>query len=660
MALKTTSWSQVLGMPSSFINSTLESIFNGLGLERTSQLVSFSGFLNISDSEDEIPTRILKSQSSSSDLVHCPPVTKQASSLHSGHGGMLFTPSDDPGQQQQQQHISTSLASDPLDHDITSSLSAPIGNPDNTEPVLHSTPVCRQGSISEDSPDFHSTSLQPTTVTTPLKLNSPGLSAIQQHSSYQTPQTGFLEEHSIVTCMIEALQGEISHLRDQLAKAWNKIEALEKGPVQKNEIVTNDFCGQTEEAVSPTSQPSQNGSRTADMSTQTEQSEASTSTADASTQANKGDLRGDQTAHDFQAQADEIEILSEILTHVTPAEHVPNYSQPDTMTTSLASIKDTTEGPSKPKSSKITSKPPELLTYAPIHQLLIGDSELKHVRPNMLVNTDVRCIRGATTSRLMAEVHTLDLTKYHTIIIHVGTNELDQDPQIFHENYDRLVSKICQSYTGKIIISGICPRDDKFKDIVELHNMQLRILCLQRIMDTQFCENMTHLCSYYEDGVSIPTYVADQTILERDGYHLNKKGSQLLLESINLVTRFLPRCKSHTPVVNPPSDATTTDRDWEARQSSFNSAPITVRSQETCQFAENQQQIQVVTGFRPSLKLQSRGTTVNSVSNYRKACHFCGERNHMKKDCKHGHPILCNRCHCPGHKQKMCHLYNEV
>ena len=43
---------------------------------------------------------------------------------------------------------------------------------------------------------------------------------------------------------------------------------------------------------------------------------------------------------------------------------------------------------------------------------------------------------------------------------------------------------------------------------------------------------------------------------------------------------------------------------------------------------------------------------VNSKSDV--PCWYCGESNHVSKNCRHGDYILCNKCNEYGHKAKHC------
>ena len=36
------------------------------------------------------------------------------------------------------------------------------------------------------------------------------------------------------------------------------------------------------------------------------------------------------------------------------------------------------------------------------------------------------------------------------------------------------------------------------------------------------------------------------------------------------------------------------------------------------------------------------------------SCHFCGERGHSTRNCRHGAPVRCYICGAIGHKAKLC------
>ena len=69
--------------------------------------------------------------------------------------------------------------------------------------------------------------------------------------------------------------------------------------------------------------------------------------------------------------------------------------------------------------------------------------------------------------------------------------------------------------------------------------------------------------------------------------------------------------------------------------------------------------IPVWTGMRQTHPAKRIPEYNQATSFLRRACFFCGEQNHMKRSCRHGHPLVCKQCSRPGHKAKMCHLYNK-
>jgi ribA/ribD-fused uncharacterized protein len=44
----------------------------------------------------------------------------------------------------------------------------------------------------------------------------------------------------------------------------------------------------------------------------------------------------------------------------------------------------------------------------------------------------------------------------------------------------------------------------------------------------------------------------------------------------------------------------------------------------------------------------------SQASQHNRSCWFCGETNHVSKNCRHGQKIQCNSCYSLGHKAKFC------
>ena len=47
----------------------------------------------------------------------------------------------------------------------------------------------------------------------------------------------------------------------------------------------------------------------------------------------------------------------------------------------------------------------------------------------------------------------------------------------------------------------------------------------------------------------------------------------------------------------------------------------------------------------------------SSETQYNKCCWYCGESNHISKNCRHGQKVQCNQCLSLGHKAKFCSFY---
>ena len=51
----------------------------------------------------------------------------------------------------------------------------------------------------------------------------------------------------------------------------------------------------------------------------------------------------------------------------------------------------------------------------------------------------------------------------------------------------------------------------------------------------------------------------------------------------------------------------------------------------------------------------NRSASTHHVDSHLKACWFCGETNHVSKNCRHGQKVRCNLCSSLGHKAKFCY-----
>ena len=60
--------------------------------------------------------------------------------------------------------------------------------------------------------------------------------------------------------------------------------------------------------------------------------------------------------------------------------------------------------------------------------------------------------------------------------------------------------------------------------------------------------------------------------------------------------------------------------------------------------------------LHPNTNNRTHSPRNQSYATQIKACWYCGEENHMSRNCRHGQKIECNYCLNLGHKAKFCHL----
>ena len=194
---------------------------------------------------------------------------------------------------------------------------------------------------------------------------------------------------------------------------------------------------------------------------------------------------------------------------------------------------------------------------------------------------DVKTHRGAKIEKIRQELMTSPLDQYEQIIIHVGGNNLSegQTQREIFQDYDRLITDVNhKNPTTKIAFVEPTPRTDC--DVREI----------QSVLHQLFKKHDIRVIMNYHQYLDSDHYLND-TLYNQDGIHLNKRGTSLLLRTIDTI---IPITKGHRNL-----------------------------------------------GF---------SATTNTSS-----CDFCGESNHTTKSCKHGKPIHCHGCGQSGHKAKLCY-----
>ncbi|CAC5395801.1 unnamed protein product [Mytilus coruscus] len=162
--------------------------------------------------------------------------------------------------------------------------------------------------------------------------------------------------------------------------------------------------------------------------------------------------------------------------------------------------------------------------------LIIGSSILKGIQPRGLQNTEVCTNRGANIDRLKDVIKKKDMSKYRTIIIHIGGNDFDNGDnlQSIRDNYEALLYLLnikCHPHC-KFVVSGILPRKG-----FNMHNPNemLKDLCEQ--FNIQFID---HTNMFYDKN-----YRLSYSLFHHDGIHLSKIGTSAFLRSVNMHVSIL-------------------------------------------------------------------------------------------------------------------------
>ena len=150
--------------------------------------------------------------------------------------------------------------------------------------------------------------------------------------------------------------------------------------------------------------------------------------------------------------------------------------------------------------------------------LVIGDSMVKHIDAKKIAKA-ARCkavshsYSGATIHQLTEKfTDEIEKQKYHTVILHVGTNDLTHDnPEKAASNMENLINKV-KSSTMNIAVSGVIKRyDGKVNNNIIYHyNKLIHSICAKQ--NIAFIDNSC----------------IDKPLLNRPNLHLNREGDRTL------------------------------------------------------------------------------------------------------------------------------------
>lgn len=240
--------------------------------------------------------------------------------------------------------------------------------------------------------------------------------------------------------------------------------------------------------------------------------------------------------------------------------------------------------------------------------LIIGDSVIKDINESGLESTTVRCLKGARIEDIATELETPE--NYEAIIVHGGTNDCtnDEDTEVAKTALNTMIEEIREKAPDTtIFLSTICPRTDedgKHQKRVDDMNSHIRSLADR----SDKCELIDN-----DNNFRLRNNDADENALNGSKLHLSKVGTRRLLANFNAKRRVVRSRPTSTYKSTPTSESK------HAKRVSNND--------DKRSYQDN----------------RGRG----------RGCYNCGERNHQKKNCKHGRPVRCFACGELGHKKHM-------
>ena len=176
---------------------------------------------------------------------------------------------------------------------------------------------------------------------------------------------------------------------------------------------------------------------------------------------------------------------------------------------------------------------------------------------------------------------------------------------------------------NQISISGVPPRTDseQFQNNVDVLNA-----CLSTMAVETGVPFINHDQTFkLGDGTPNDGY------LQTDGIHLTHKGTNRLAKNLKL--KLGSSCKNGNVV----------------RSKTQNPTPV---NSSRLPVPEKNSEWKVVNRRPHSHKPSQRSSHYRGQEE--KNCWYCGETNHVSKNCRHGKMIICHTCNGQGHKAKHC------
>ncbi|CAC5401895.1 unnamed protein product [Mytilus coruscus] len=267
--------------------------------------------------------------------------------------------------------------------------------------------------------------------------------------------------------------------------------------------------------------------------------------------------------------------------------------------------------------------------------LLVGSSVIRDITTDAFkLDNQPLCVRGGRVSDITAELLSKPVDEvYKNIILQIGSNDCASnlfDEESFRDDYQTLVmtaKRKCEN----VVISSICPRlDDRFG------NIRLGNIVLSKIACDENCLYIEH-----DDDFRLPNCAINSLLYNRDGVHLNKKGSVKLANSLDIFEKQV--AKQVTRPSNARKSGGAPQRGYQRnnRQAARQSKPTATRNAQHVRYERHSQ---------PENRRHNE-TNEDELSFW-----YCGEGNHISKNCRHGQYLQCKRCNEYGHKLKHCNL----
>lgn len=325
--------------------------------------------------------------------------------------------------------------------------------------------------------------------------------------------------------------------------------------------------------------------------------------------------------------------------------------------------------------------------------LLIGSSIIRDIKKDSYnIDREPVCIRGGRISDITASLLGIE-EEYENIILQVGSNDCCSDrfnKDSFKDDYSILI-QTAKSKGDNIVISSICPRlDDKFGHIAEGNEI------LSRLSSDENCLFVNN-----DDIFRNSRGVIRTELYNNDGIHLSHTGTVKLAEHLGFkcIVNFAMK-KSNDSGSGDSGGQGQTNRQFRRasrrippqgsgpKGNDHHGQPLRSRGAQDRGTRWNRQangssrqssrradmsQTRNNRGSRCMTEDEvnemwnewyMRGSREDELYRYRQAesekvkvCWYCGESNHMSKQCRVGTYVTCWKCNRDGHKERHCHLF---